>query len=96
MTIASEPSLPERSPILQIAITLFLGIPMTLALVAGLVLYCAYECMKFAFSRNQTRVSNEETFTRSLAQFASIHKPPVAVQPQELKEAQKDLTTDRN
>jgi hypothetical protein len=95
----TEQSSTERSPVAQIAITLFLGIPMTLALVIGLVFYCSYECLKFALSAKSSSnqpvpISDEQKFTKTLTQFARVHKSarPVVVQMPKLREAQKDLT----
>jgi hypothetical protein len=79
-----EASLPRRSWFLQLLITLFLGIPMTLALTIGLAFYCLYECVKFAFSAKSPSQrlahSEEHAFTSSLTKFARIHGPSQPVE----------------
>jgi hypothetical protein len=83
-TFDMEQSSPRRGWLPQLAITLFLGIPLTLALTIGLVFYCLYECAKFAFSRpsssHDTAHSEDHTFTNSLTKLARIHAPTQPVE----------------
>jgi hypothetical protein len=81
---------PDRSILFQIAVTIFVGIPMTIALVIALVIYCTYECLKFALSTKPETApqaqnaspsgADELKFTDSLATFASIHGVPQKVE----------------
>ena len=97
-TYQLEESSPRRGLLTQIAITILLGIPMTLALVVALAFYCTYECIKFALSarskNQQTPLSipHEQTFTASLTNFAGIHGPSqqVDIPRQEAPAAEKE------
>jgi hypothetical protein len=88
-----EESMPPRFLLSQVATTLFLGIPMTIALVIALAVYCTYECIKYALSDKRRAeptakegkrdvpadVSEEQAFTSALTQFAGIHAATPAV-----------------
>jgi hypothetical protein len=81
---------PNRSIVFQIAVTIFVGIPMTIALVIALVVYCTYECLKFALSTKPESApqaqdishsaADELKFTDSLATFANVHGVPQKVE----------------
>jgi len=78
-TFDLEQSSPRRGWLAQLAVTVFLGIPLTLALSIGLVFYCLYECLKFAISSRQAAHSEEHQFTSSLTKLARIHPPTQAI-----------------
>jgi len=101
-TFDMEESSPKRGWLPQIAITVFLGIPMTLALTVGLVFYCIYERAKFAFSATSGSQpdahSGEHAFTNSLTKFARIHGQtvkPAAEPAVEKADKTTDKTVDR-
>ncbi len=85
VTYGREHSVRSRNWIAQIAVTVFVGIPMTLGLTVALAFYCTYECLKFAISTKSpaspSSASHENTFTASLSRFASIHPPSQPVKP---------------
>jgi len=80
-----EESLPRRGIVSQTAITIFLGVPMTIALAIALAVYCTFECVKFALSSKlqskQIKAkaalpgaeSDDQKFTAALTKFAEIH-----------------------
>lgn len=77
-----------RGKLSQIAVTIFVGIPSTIALVAGLAVYCTFRCATYAIFGSPRRISLNleppvdtatETFTASLANLADVHGPTVQV-----------------
>lgn len=69
---------PRRGIIAQVATTVFLGIPMTAALVVAMGAYCAFELTRFTLFPDppqgpKSPKRTEESFTASLANFAQIH-----------------------
>ena len=74
---------PRRGLASQIVTTVFVGIPMTLALVVALGFYCTFEFARYALSPKREVLESkteplpvtgsEEVFTASLASFAQIH-----------------------
>ena len=79
------------STLSQVAVTVFVAVPSTIALVAALAVYCTYQFVSFAlFPKPQTLnlakepqpqpVKGEENFTASLTNLAEIHAPAVKVE----------------
>ena len=84
----------RRGTVAQIALTLFVGIPMTLGLMLAVTTYCLFEYVRYAiFSKPEVPrlppPDPEGSFSVSLTKFAEIHAstPTVTLPPRKDVEA---------
>jgi hypothetical protein len=73
----------KRGVVSQIAITVFVGIPSTLALVAAMGAYCTFQFFKYllvakpAVTTGSAAAGAEHRFSESLGSLAEIHGPAI-------------------